>query len=127
MAPLHGAPKSLAEAYDLLLAYPTLGPFLAFQYAVDFNYTTLMNHSERDFVVAGPGALDGLSKCFESLGDYSPEDTIAWLSDMQVEEFSRYKGFSMNYLSVFPLCCLNNVREETACCYCLSAWNQTVT
>ena len=37
------------------------------------------------------------------------------------------KGFSMNYLSVFPLCCLNNVREETACCYCLSAWNQTVT
>ena len=85
-----GATESLAEAYDLLLAYPTLGPFLAFQYAVDLNYTTLMNHSERDFVVAGPGALDGLSKCFESLGDYSPEDTIMWLSDMQMEEFSRY-------------------------------------
>ncbi len=85
-----GATESLAEAYDLLLAYPTLGPFLAFQYAVDLNYTTLMNHSERDFVVAGPGALDGLSKCFQSLGDYSPEDTIVWLSDMQMEEFSRY-------------------------------------
>ena len=85
-----GATESLAEAYDLLLAYPTLGPFLAFQYAVDLNYTTLMNHSERDFVVAGPGALDGLSKCFKSLGDYSPEDTIVWLSDMQMEEFSRY-------------------------------------
>ena len=85
-----GETKSLAEAYDLLLSYPTLGPFLAFQYAVDLNYTTLMNHSERDFVVAGPGALDGLSKCFESLGDYSPEDTIVWLSDMQMEEFSRY-------------------------------------
>ena len=85
-----GETKSLAEAYGLLLAYPTLGPFLAFQYAVDLNYTTLMNHSERDFVVAGPGALDGLSKCFESLGDYSPEDTIVWLSDMQMEEFSRY-------------------------------------
>ena len=82
--------ESLAEAYELLLTYPTLGPFLAFQYAVDLNYTTLMNHSERDFVVAGPGALDGLSKCFESLGDYSPEDTIVWLSDMQMEEFSRY-------------------------------------
>ena len=82
--------ESLAEAYELLLTYPTLGPFLAFQYAVDLNYTTLMNHSERDFVVAGPGALDGLSKCFESLGDYSPEDTIVWLSDMQMEEFSRH-------------------------------------
>ena len=89
-----GETKSLAEAYGLLLAYPTLGPFLAFQYAIDLNYTTLMNHSERDFVVAGPGALDGLSKCFESLGEYSPEDTIVWLSDMQMEEFSRY---SLNF------------------------------
>ena len=84
-----GETESLAEAYGLLLAYPTLGPFLAFQYAVDLNYTKLMNHSERDFVVAGPGALDGLSKCFKSLGDYSPADTIVWLSDIQTEEFSR--------------------------------------
>ena len=37
------------------------------------------------------------------------------------------KGFSINYISFFPLCCLNNAREEAACCYCLSAWNQTVT
>ena len=80
----------MAEAYGLLLAYPTLGPFLAVQYARALNYTTLMNHSERDFVVAGPGALDGLSKCLESLGYYSPQDTIVWLSDMQMEEFSRY-------------------------------------
>ncbi len=82
--------KSMAEAYEFLLSYPTLGPFLAFQYVIDLNYTTLMNHSERDFVVAGPGALDGLSKCFESLGDYGPVDTIRWLSDIQSEEFTRY-------------------------------------
>ena len=43
--------KSLAEAYDLVLSYPTLGPFLAFQYVIDLNYSTLMNHSEREFVV----------------------------------------------------------------------------
>ena len=29
--------RSLKDAYDILLAYPTLGPFLAFQYAIDFN------------------------------------------------------------------------------------------
>ena len=81
--------RSLKDAYDLLLAYPTLGPFLAFQYAIDLNYTVLMSHSERSFVVAGPGALDGLSKCFESLGEYSPEDAILWLSDLQDEEFRR--------------------------------------
>ena len=81
--------RSLKDAYDLLLAYPTLGPFLAFQYAIDLNYTNLMSHSEWSFVVAGPGALDGLSKCFESLGEYSPEDVIHWLSERQEEEFSR--------------------------------------
>ena len=82
--------SSLSEAYDLLSAYPTLGPFLAFQYTIDLNYTTLMNHSEQDFVVAGPGALDGISKCFDSLGDYSPADAIRFLSDKQEEEFARY-------------------------------------
>ena len=81
---------SLKDAYALLLEYPTLGPFLAFQYAIDLNYTTLMSHSEWSFVVAGPGALDGLSKCFDSLGEYTPEDTILWLSDLQEEEFRRH-------------------------------------
>ena len=80
--------RSLKDAYDLLLAYPTLGPFLAFQYAIDLNYTTLTSHSEWSFVVAGPGALDGLSKCFESLGEYSPEDVVLWLAERQEEEFS---------------------------------------
>ena len=79
--------RSLKDAYALFLSYPTLGPFLAFQYAIDLNYTTLTSHSEWSFVVAGPGALDGLSKCFESLGEYSPEDAILWLSDLQEEEF----------------------------------------
>ena len=81
--------RTLKDAYALLLGYPTLGPFLAFQYAIDLNYTALTSHSEWSFVAAGPGALDGLSKCFESLGEYSPEDTILWLSDRQEEEFCR--------------------------------------
>ena len=75
------------EAYRALLGYRSLGPFLAFQYAVDLNYTTLTSHSERPHVIAGPGALDGLSKCFDSLGDYTPEDTILRLTDLQHEEF----------------------------------------
>ena len=62
--------RGLHEAYDLLLSWPTLGPFLAYQYAIDLNYTSLMSHPEGDFVVAGPGALDGLAKCFTSLGQF---------------------------------------------------------
>lgn len=82
--------KSLSEVYGLLLRVPTFGPFLAFQYAIDLNYSPLTDHSETDFVVAGPGALDGLAKCFESLGDYTPEETIMWLTDVQEQEFARY-------------------------------------
>jgi len=81
--------RTLADVYGLLLGYPSIGPFLAFQYAIDLNYTELLDHSEQEFVVAGPGALDGLSKCFESLGDYSPADTIRWVADAQEEEFGR--------------------------------------
>lgn len=94
--------QSLGKAYEVLLSYPSLGPFLAFQYAIDLNYTTLMSHKEDCFVVAGPGAIDGLSKCFESLGDYSVEDTIKWLVDRQGGEFERH-GFEFDGLWGRPM------------------------
>lgn len=94
--------QSLGKAYEVLLSYPSLGPFLAFQYAIDLNYTTLMSHEEDSFVVAGPGAIDGLSKCFESLGDYSVEDAIKWLADRQGREFERH-GFEFDGLWGRPM------------------------
>ena len=48
--------SSLATVYQKILGYPGLGPFLAFQYAIDLNYSTLIDFNESDFVVAGPGA-----------------------------------------------------------------------
>lgn len=83
--------RSLRDAFQLLRAWPTLGPFLAFQYAIDLNYTYLISHSEQDFVVPGPGALDGLAKCFRSLGGLTPAETIIWLTERQNEEFERYE------------------------------------
>lgn len=94
--------RSLRDAYLLLRAQPTLGPFLAFQYAIDLNYTTLMSHPEQEFVVAGPGALDGLAKCFESLGELTPAEAIVWLTEMQDEEFNRH-GLEFNGLWGRPL------------------------
>jgi len=83
------ASRSLREVYELLRAYPSFGPFLSFQFAIDLNYTSMINHTEMDYVVAGPGALDGLSKCFTSLGDYSAEDVIRLLTESQDKEFLR--------------------------------------
>ncbi len=82
--------KSLQKIYLYLLSYPSLGPFLAFQYAIDINYSTLSNFSENDFVVAGPGAKDGISKCFQNYKDFSLEYIIKYVTERQDNEFKRY-------------------------------------
>jgi hypothetical protein len=90
-----GLPHKLQEAptlkqvYELLLAYPGLGPFLGFQYAIDLNYSTLIDHDEDSFVVCGPGALDGISKCFEDIGRRKPEDVVKLVTQWQEHEFAR--------------------------------------
>jgi hypothetical protein len=71
-----GKARSLWAAYELIKPYPGLGPFLAFQYAIDLNYSTLLDFDEADFVVAGPGALDGIAKCFSDIGRLTPTDVI---------------------------------------------------
>jgi len=38
--------------------------FLAYQFVTDINYSEITDFSEMDFVVPGPGARDGLKKCF---------------------------------------------------------------
>ena len=81
--------KSLVEAYHLLRPYPTLGNFLAYQYLIDLNYSPILNFDEDDFVVPGPGARDGIRKCFYETGDYSEVDVIKWMTDQQEYEFDR--------------------------------------
>lgn len=85
---LHQAP-SLADVYERLLRYTGLGPFLAFQYAIDLNYSDLLDFDENDFVVAGPGALDGIAKCFVSTGRRSAAAVIEWMVEHQDAEFAR--------------------------------------
>lgn len=81
--------KNMSEAYNLLHSYPSIGNFLAYQYATDINYSTITNFSEMEFVKAGPGAKDGIAKCFEDFGDYSFEDIIKLMADNQEAEFER--------------------------------------
>ena len=80
---------SLGAVYEMILAYPGLGPFLAFQYAIDLNYSTLIDFDESDFVMAGPGALDGISKCFENGAKLDPAAVIYAMTDRQDREFNR--------------------------------------
>ena len=81
--------SSMEEVYKLVLKYPGLGPFLAFQYTIDLNYSTLLDFSESEFVVAGPGALDGISKCFHDANKLNPADVIFEVTAQQDTEFER--------------------------------------
>ncbi|MCR5870355.1 hypothetical protein LRS12_06230 [Sphingomonas sp. J344] len=81
--------RNLAEVYELLSPYPGLGPFLTFQYAIDLNYSNLLDFSEADFVVAGPGALDGIAKCFEDTGGRSAREVIEHMAQVQDREFAK--------------------------------------
>ena len=80
---------SLEQVYTELKELPSIGSFLAYQYAIDINYSNLTNFSEMEFVKAGPGARDGIRKCFVDLGGMSEEDVIKYMSDRQELEFSR--------------------------------------
>lgn len=80
---------SLRAVYELLLRQRGLGPFLASQYAFDLNYSDLLDFDEADFVIAGPGALDGIAKCFHDTGGLSAEEIIFWTVDRQEREFAR--------------------------------------
>ena len=72
--------SSLEDLYSRLLGVPSFGPFLAFQYAIDLNYTPLFDFDEMDFVVAGPGAIRGIAKCFEDTGELEAEEVVACMA-----------------------------------------------
>jgi hypothetical protein len=86
-----GDARTMAEAYAVLRSYPMMGPFLAYQYVTDINYSSCTSFSEMDFVMPGPGARDGLRKCFHDLGDLSEGDTIRWVTDRQERELDRLR------------------------------------
>lgn len=79
----------LEDVYLLLKSYPSIGTFLGFQLAIDLNYSDVIDHSEADFVVAGPGALDGISKCFENANEFEASDIIEYMMDRQELELER--------------------------------------
>ncbi|NUM53519.1 MAG: hypothetical protein HUU46_07740 [Candidatus Hydrogenedentes bacterium] len=85
---LRDAP-SMGKAFDLLRSYPSIGDFLAYQFVTDVNYSTVTNFSEMEFVVAGPGARDGIRKCFSSLGGLTENEIIRAVADRQQQEFER--------------------------------------
>lgn len=81
--------QRMQDAFEVIKGYPGLGNFLAYQFLIDINYSTLLNFSESEFVVPGPGAKGGISKCFALTGGLNNVDIIKWVTDRQDKEFER--------------------------------------
>ena len=80
---------TMQDGFEKLRAYPTIGDFLAYQFITDINYSELTDFSEMDFVVPGPGARDGLRKCFVDPGGLNEPELIRMMADLQEKEFER--------------------------------------
>ena len=80
---------SLRAAFEVLRSYPAIGSFLAYQYLIDLNYSPVFDYDEMEFVVPGPGARDGIRKCFGRAADGIESDIIRYMADYQEEHFAR--------------------------------------
>ncbi|MCG7321346.1 nucleotide kinase domain-containing protein [Arsenicicoccus bolidensis] len=83
------ASSTMADAYTLLRDQPGLGDFLAFQFLIDLNYSDGLRFDEMDYVVPGPGARDGIRKCFGRAADGIEADVIRYMAEHQDEHFAR--------------------------------------
>lgn len=81
--------SEMSSGYSLLYESPSLGPFLAYQFITDINYSNITSFSESEYVVAGPGALDGISKCFVDTLGVTNEEIIGYMVEAQEEYFDR--------------------------------------
>ncbi|PYE18373.1 hypothetical protein C7410_12275 [Paraburkholderia silvatlantica] len=84
-----GRVRNMQAAFELLRSYPTIGDFLAYQFMTDINYSEITDFSEMDFVVPGPGARDGLRKCFSDSAGLNEAELIRLMADNQEREFER--------------------------------------
>lgn len=93
---------TLSEVFEVLLSYPSFGSFLSYQLAIDLNYSAMIDFSEMDFVAAGPGARDGLRKCFIETGGLSDDQIIRAMAEIAPREFER-RGLPFQTLWGRPL------------------------
>ncbi|MEQ8408771.1 MAG: putative DNA base hypermodification protein [Gammaproteobacteria bacterium] len=89
--------KTFRELYCYLAQFPTIGPFLAYQYATDINYGPHTSFSESEFVVPGPGAVSGIHKCFKNIQKGNEARIISLVCEQQQEELES-RGLNFKYL-----------------------------
>lgn len=75
--------SSLRRVAKLIQDIPGVGSWLAYQFAIDLNYSPYINFSENDYVVCGPGAKSGITKCYGDIPPTGYEDAVRHMVDSQ--------------------------------------------
>jgi hypothetical protein len=94
--------KSLSHVFAILREYPSIGGFLAYQLAIDLNYSQLLAFSEMEFVVPGPGAEEGIRKCFANWQCLDFAAVIHWVTETQEDQLAA-RGLRLRSLWGRPL------------------------
>lgn len=106
------AAPSMRAAFGILSSYPSIGDFLAYQFIIDLNYSSRLDFSEDEFVIAGPGARRGLRKCFDYGSKADEPHLIRWLARQQDAEFAKRQlpwrnlwGRPLQLIDIQNICC----------------------
>lgn len=83
--------KSLESVHKALTKFPGIGPFLAYEMAVDISYCDWNNLGEDEWVNPGPGCQRGLKAMFPDLKPNECAWMIKVLRQDQTKAFQRYK------------------------------------
>jgi hypothetical protein len=92
------AARGLADIFAALVEFPLIGPFMAYQLAIDINYSELTDFSEDDFTVAGPGAERGIRKVFP---DATRRQMTAIIMRMVEEQHSAPDSLDLSFDDLF--------------------------
>lgn len=80
--------KRFKEAFDIMVSYPLIGNFLAYQYITDLNYSSYFNWDDNSFTIAGPGSKRGIQKVFGKVKNY--EEKIMETYYNQKKDLKKY-------------------------------------
>ncbi|KAF8970599.1 hypothetical protein BDZ97DRAFT_52967 [Flammula alnicola] len=90
------AAQYMANVYEYLVSFPSMGPFSTYQLMLCLSYTNVLNFHENDFVISGPGSISGLNKIFgksmqqgRSTIPGFDEEVMRYMADNQDYHFKR--------------------------------------
>lgn len=81
--------ESLGPLHKFLITLPGIGPFIAYEVAVDISYCEWNSHHDDEWVNPGPGCQRGLKAIFPGIKPRQCQEAIELLRYYQRDEFDR--------------------------------------